>query len=153
MTKAWCGRAAPYIPASQYCNENERWYSCGNPRCNEALKCKDKGSGLEACACPSGIVAKSFRQQCSDGRYYLCGDAKCQLEHKCNDNDPTLLQYCACEEGYTPPDTYVDIDKQKCEADNLWYSCEDRNCNLQRECKSNKALYDCACPPMQICEE
>jgi len=151
VTKAWCGRAAPYIPASQYCTDNKRWYNCGNPRCNEAVPCSDKGSGLEACACPETF--QLLRQQCNTGgRYYLCGDLKCQDIVKCPDDNQNL-EYCACEEGYTPPDTYVDIDKQQCEADNLWYSCEDRNCNLQRECKSNKALYDCACPPMQICEE
>jgi len=79
-----------------------------------------------------------------------------KLKHGCDGTAPCgALEYCACgdKDATEIPDTIVDGSKQKCEADGLWYSCADMNCNLQRECASDLSLYDCACPrsPGSMC--
>ena len=35
---------------------------------------------------------------------------------------------------------------QRCAADGLWFACAHPECTVGRECKSNRGLFQCACP-------
>jgi hypothetical protein len=47
------------------------------------------------------------------------------------------------EPAYEPSETIPN--RQKCEADGLWYACGDPNCGLTRSCSTNSGLGACAC--------
>jgi len=149
--------AAPVCTSS---NENVTVTVCANVEWVAA----NTGIRLDM-ECPQSFYDETPRQvscPCIDCRYSICTrpvEVSCEEAAKYNLREPEQYYWsCPTKENMLmalPPTTPAyQLDKhvpsgsnaQKCDADELWYDCDDSMCNGQRGCATNGGLEGCACP-------
>ena len=145
-----------------HCIGDGHYYSCVDERCNLDRSCSSD-LGLQSCGCPDGLVPGGIFveephwacQVYCPGRYTESSKSRGGAGPYKNEQRSRLQADGQCwgDDAHGTKDEFEQEcgalrpgDAQRCDADGLWYSCEDERCNLGRSCSSSPGPYSCACP-------
>ena len=146
-----------------HCIGDGHYYSCSDERCNLDRSCSSD-LGLQSCGCPDGLVPGGIFveephwacQVYCPGRYTESSKSRGGAGPYKNEQRSRLQADGQCwgDDAHGTKDEFEQEcgalrlgDAQRCDADGLWYSCDEGEmCNLERSCSSSPGLSSCACP-------